>query len=546
MATSEADTLLAYTASGCLRAARNLWRWQGPTLAVFLLTAGILLLTASGVRDYLDNRDHGIQLALGTQILHGQVPVRDFDFYAGPAIWYLSALGLALSGSLIGETVLCALGYAAALALLFRAAARGSSVTAGLVSTAAALLLLPRFYKWYFALAPLAVLTLWLRHRRWGSRRSAWELALGVGVVSLLRPDLGATSLVAVLALTLLPTGPDSWVRRRRDVLILLAGAAVPHAVWLVYLTLAGGAGATFDYLYTQTLGSLGAASGLGVPFPTLDLSNPWGRPSRLAPGYFLVPCLFFLGLVRGLRRLRRDRRDPVAGALVASAVVGASTLHQTLHRSDGQHLLQVLPLSLVLLPLLVSDLRRREGGRWQRPAALVLVALALVAAWGLWPYGRVDLRPPWSVGQRYRGLADPLRNEKHRVIQAVRELRRQTAADERVLIFPLDPQLYVLADRPMAGRLSAYYAGVFDRPPWSERNLDELRRHPPVRVLVPTRMYEDDWRPESNSRRGREAHRGVDDFILERYREITYDNGHYTLRRPTAGDGTAPGPSTP
>ena len=147
---------------------------------VFLGFFTLFLLKAPGVGFYFTSSDHGFQLSVGTQILLGRVPGIDVVIGYGPLVMYTSALGLWLTGhSLIGETIICSIGHALSLFLIYHLLSRYASKRLGLVAAGFGFLLQIRLYKWYVWLIPLAVLWVWHcflnarpEWRRRGSARS--------------------------------------------------------------------------------------------------------------------------------------------------------------------------------------------------------------------------------------------------------------------------------------------------------------------------------------------------------------------------------------
>jgi hypothetical protein len=121
----------------------------------------VFLLKAPGLEFFLESSDHGYQLSIGTQVLLGKVPGIDLVIGYGPLVMYTSALGLWLSHSLVGETILCSVGYALSVFLLYHLVSRYTSKPLGLVAAGFGMLLQARFYKWYVWLIPMAILWAW-------------------------------------------------------------------------------------------------------------------------------------------------------------------------------------------------------------------------------------------------------------------------------------------------------------------------------------------------------------------------------------------------
>ena len=127
------------------------WLWWIVFAGCFLA----LLHRSPSLESYMDNPDHGVQLCLGRQILEGKTPGIDACTFYGAFSGYCSALGLGLFGSLVGESIICSLGYAASMAIIGFLVSRYSGKCKGLIAVAIAFLLMARFYKWYVWLFPL-------------------------------------------------------------------------------------------------------------------------------------------------------------------------------------------------------------------------------------------------------------------------------------------------------------------------------------------------------------------------------------------------------
>ena len=99
-----------------------------------------------------------------------KIPGVDMLTHYGPLVFYSSALWYWLSGSLLGETIACAIGYALCLAVIYAVVSRHVSAFAGVLAASAGYLLEARFYKWYIWLFPVA--TIWLLDRIVGTAPS--------------------------------------------------------------------------------------------------------------------------------------------------------------------------------------------------------------------------------------------------------------------------------------------------------------------------------------------------------------------------------------
>ena len=208
---------------------------------VFMGLLVLFLGKAPGLGYFLSSRDHGSQLSIGTQVLLGKVPGIDLPIAYGPMVMYTSALGLWLSDSLIGETLLCSLGYAFSVFLIYHLVSRYSSKPVGLVAAGAgfapqgAVLQVVRLVDPHgdpLGLAPL------LEFR---AQSAGWIGLCGlvVGMCWLFRPDYGTTEMLACLAFLgsiAVSEPPRSAARVSRALGLLLVGFSVFPLAWFLYL----------------------------------------------------------------------------------------------------------------------------------------------------------------------------------------------------------------------------------------------------------------------------------------------------------------------
>jgi hypothetical protein len=145
-----------------------------------------LLWRAPGLEFYYHSPDHGYQLSLGRQITLGKFPFVDMFFHYGPLTALTSAIGIWLSGSLLGETLICVIGYTAALFLVFALVRAHASTTTGLCATIFSFLMMSRFYKWYYWLFPL--LSLYIFHRALVSKKRDIGYVFCFGIICLTYP----------------------------------------------------------------------------------------------------------------------------------------------------------------------------------------------------------------------------------------------------------------------------------------------------------------------------------------------------------------------
>src|SRR5262245_19485345 len=164
---------------------------RADALLVAVVSFAVLMQGAPDLAWYVVyGNDPSFQLSIGQQVVLGQRLFVDVFLHYGPLVAYTSALGLAVHDSLVPETVICALGYAASIALVFSTARVLIGRVAGVALSVLAVVLLARFYKWYYWLFPLLTVFLAVRAPADGHARGD-GLGLVTGVAFLYRMDLG-------------------------------------------------------------------------------------------------------------------------------------------------------------------------------------------------------------------------------------------------------------------------------------------------------------------------------------------------------------------
>ena len=273
---------------------------------VFLGFLIVFLLKAPGLEFFMTSRDHGYQLSIGTQVLLGKVPGFDVVIAYGPLVMYTSALGLWLTHSLIGETILCSTGYALSVFLIYHLVSRYTSKARGVrrgwvwVSTSGAFLQVVRLAHPSgdpLGLAPLPQL----------SARSAVaaQVAVGgliLGICWLYRPDFGTTEMVACLAfLGLIEASepPRNAARVLRALGLFLAGFSVFPLAWFAYLVARVGPYALPDLPGTTVQSTLAVSLGMSQPPPPIR---------SVIVAYGLIPATYLFAFVTAWHRRRAGR----------------------------------------------------------------------------------------------------------------------------------------------------------------------------------------------------------------------------------------------
>jgi hypothetical protein len=456
-----------------------------------------LLLLLPDVRGFVHDADWGHQLAGANQILLlGEQPFIDWHSVYGPLVFYASALAQVFTGGrAIGEILLVVAGFATGYLILFTLVVRLTGTRwMGFVCVVMALLMVPRLYKYYLILGPVAVLAMTWAYLEERTTKRLVLLGASAGWLFLFRPDFGAYA--GVVALFAVGRGDRPF----RRIGILAASSLGAVAPWLFWATTHH---ALVGYVRDTFLGSRSLATGMAVPMPAISFGSSFPTPGTttslliglftIAPGgAFLL--LRFLG--SGISAVRREQ-------VLSSCVLAQLDLIQAYHRSDYPHLLQAIPVAFVPLFFMVSiaiETIRRPGSRFARNLALASTApLALTLGLCLWSAtglrGALWLPRPRSSlpsllndlrvysGPRQGVVDEVLReNPSDDESQAIAYLRNHTRVGERLLALPLLTSVYYLAERPFGG------GQMLLAPGWFTSTDDQTRM---VRLL---REQDVDW----------------------------------------------------
>ncbi len=491
----------------------------------------VLLITAPPLEFYLESADHGFQLGVGNQVLFGWTPgIDNFQSY-GPLVPYTSALGIRLSGSLIGETLLCAFGYSVALALVFSIVSQAANRIAGASAAVAAFLLLARFFKWYIWCIPLLAIFFAYQYVYASEDRSRHRWLSGCGLVLgigwLYRFDVATGSLAAV-AVIIAVTGyrQGEWSMRwyAGQVVRLAICFAVPLTLWMAYVAWYFGPTAPFDYLRNTVLAAQGVVTGMAQPL----------EGHAIPATYLFVIGTYLLALAIGLRRQTSGDAGPARLMLLVPAVIGLSCIHQALHRRGLHHLLQVAPPTIIAAHLLAVRFVATAAAAhhwkkrlfWSGVAALYILAAAQ-AAWIGMRVGACDMTgAAMPLNQKFAELHDPLNAGWDRpAIQAIRRVRREVPSDRPILVFPVGPQLYFFTERRFSGRRNAYYPQVACHATGGRENLAEIRRDMPSAVILTWDVWGELQCVEPDEIPADFPHRDVARLIREKFRRVAYEN---------------------
>lgn len=513
---------------------------------VFLAAVLTLLWRMPELQSYLRNPDSGYQLSLGQQVLLGRFPFVDLFFHYGPLTAFTSGLSQWFHNGVLSEAITNAFGYGVAILLLYRLSPRQPSIVAALLVPFVALLLLSRFYKWYYWLWPLGVLychAAYLSARNTGGR---WLFSGGVcaAMGALYRLDLAGVFFVFQVIITALEAFAEQDYRRPLKRLgLFLSGFGVPFGIWLLILGVVGGVTSLRDYFAATLTGGAGVVELWGKPLPEFQWDRPLSAASGTALSMLLLPITYLSCLLIGVWQgyLRRDKRHPMARLMAATALIGIGIYPQGFYRPDLAHLLQVMPPMLLAVPYLYWYAKQglptlnpplRKIGQ----SFLALYGLLLCAAFlGIKQAGGNDMGPLDSDYMRHFSslrtapslpTEEFLRRPNTRILaKLVRGIHEQSKTNEPILVLPLLPQLYYFADRPMSGLLNGYAEGILDGEEWRQRNLETVMAKPPVLLVV-----NDTFLKTGVDEPFRRSQPELYTYLREHYPRVTYRAGRFML----------------
>jgi hypothetical protein len=478
--------------------------------AAYLEAAGVALLSGvmfSGARDlehYISHSDLGYQLSLGRQLLLGKKPFVDFFFLYGPLTGYTSALGLWLTNGVIGEVVICSLGYALSVSCLYYAVSRAwgraslASRAGGLVVVFVALNLMSRFFKWYYWLFPLATL-LCLRRavllvaKERPADRALLAAGFVAGVGGLYRLDLGLACVFSVCAIALL-SGLRSRNPRAASVAVLagLMGTAIPFGVWLASLVAIGGPYTPIEFLVTTLDAAGGAVEFWSLPYPTFDrgdILSP-GSALYLAFPFALLTYACALGVSAPRFIQRAGECDAAHCTLLAASCVGLAIFPQALHRKDIGHFLQVLPPLLVCVSVFLGQIVRLHRPGLRLATLIAYSGMLGITGVGLWrgSYNALSFSfsdMPGRVRELARGVKADTPGPKAQFIRRVRAL----CPEDRSLLIAGNIGHGFMYDRRVAGIFPYYERGILDSETWRRRDLEAIQRDVPCAIIAEAGM---------------------------------------------------------
>ncbi|MBN1641419.1 MAG: glycosyltransferase family 39 protein [Anaerolineae bacterium] len=403
-------------------------RYRLPVFLLLLVSATVVILPSAPMFHSLPHRDAGVFLYVGQQILQGRLPYRDVWDHKGPALYYLNALGLALSGGsewgvwTLQLVLVCAAAYLGFLAL--------ESIVGPRIAALSSVSWLACLSVWWsygnrvegFALPfHFAVLYVLLVRRE---PVRAWVIGICCSGCLALRPDLVVFPLTVALYLL----GSAVLARRWREAMGRALGMALGSALVLgpimAGFALQGALADLIDQVFTYNL--------------VYMASHPANRAAVVGQstqlifrlGIATLPLAWVLAIVRELS----ETRAQLPGGLRFVGLVGFPlTLLQSSASGMGymHYFMALLPPYHVLLCVLLWTVDVTVGAirprRFLSPRLLRHIAAIAIVLVSIVPVARY-LR--LALDTHLRDTAWP---EAH---PAVRYVRERVPVGETVLVW--------------------------------------------------------------------------------------------------------------
>lgn len=456
--------------------------------------------------------DEGFLWYGSQRVLHGEVPIRDFQAYdPGRYYWSAAFMGLLQSDGII-VTRLAAYAFQAMgiAALLWSAKADRLPGQRRILSLLLALSLLWMFprHKLFDAascLLLIAGMAAWLRTQGY---RPSFMLGVLVGLIACVGRNHGVYGALASVALVL--TAANTHLKAR-SVLYLALGIVTGYLPLLLMLVFAPGLLPRFIESITILFEIRATNLPIPVPWPW-DLQPGSAPRDAIAGVYFLllatVPVLAIVYCVLG-----RNALKSMPATMVAAAFLSLPYAHFAFSRADINHLAQGVLPTLVFAAIWMTRVRRELG--WVLLAALasgVLVMLPMHPGWSAW-------RERWQstdlAGERIR-LPESGRRE---VAALQKVLKDHVAPGQAFVATPYWPGAYALARR--RSPMWEIYALVPRTPAFEQQEIARIEESNPQLVLLMD--YPIDGLEE---RRLRHTHPMLYDYLRSHFSQLPDEPG--------------------
>ncbi len=262
------------------------------TTVALALAVGVVAFVFRITTFEISNDDY-LHLSGALQILHGDVPSRDFIDPGEPLFYYVSAAAQGLLGQhVLSEVLLDVTALAVAYVFVFLLGTRlARSPLIALTVLPLVLLLVPRLYAYpKVLLYPVGLWLIW-RYSDAPRRGRLWAVAGGTSVAFLFRHDHGAYIGVTMGVMILLVHAQEGWRRASQTLATFLLCTGALLAPYFLFLQLNGGIVSHFQGMldiaqaeYERTVGDYPAfRMRLAVPRTAIDWAPDVDATTRSA-----------------------------------------------------------------------------------------------------------------------------------------------------------------------------------------------------------------------------------------------------------------------
>ena len=477
------------------------YRWAAAIVCAALVStlAALWFAAFNPIVGLAPDRDSGIFLYIGQQVLRGQALYRDLFDGKGPIVYLFNALGLSIGGgSMWGVYVLYLALLCLAFVLVFLGFRRRFGLVIGAAATFYGVLLLSLTavsvmgnnadgFVWLTQLAALFLLTRWQSD----DPRVFPYVLLGLVGASAFFVKWTAVGLwVALLVAEVLVAAKSSeWRRLLRHVVSLAAGAGGMAVVMLVYLGATGSLGSFFRvyFAFNSVYGRAGS-----------DRWRSLVEGIQLV-GYVNMACFAAIWIVLLLRAsgIWRSHRTPDLLVLLALIWWPIDFVVACYAGHGSRYFYPTLPALILLFALASSEVARARQSvhpsgipPGERPRIWFLTALLLVAVFALAP----------ALLQSARSLGGILVHRSSYAHDATRGtypgscyprvadyVRQHAATDDHVLVWgDYSQATNFLADRRSPTRF-VYQPYLYDATTGQDlvpEFLNDLKAHPPTMII--------------------------------------------------------------
>jgi len=449
-------------------------------IVVSLLGAITSLFPSNPGNMTLPSRDSGVFLYMGWRLLHGDIPYRDVWDHKPPLIYFVDALGIALTpGSFWGLWILQVFFIFFTLLFVYKLLDQEFGVYAALagciILTSGLLTILEKGNVTEEYALVFQTLCLWLFLRAWKKGfplgDSFWIGVLGGFAFNFKQTTLGIWITYALFLLVIRISQKKLPVR---DLLTLLAGWLVPSVLLLLYLASQGAFTDYWEQAFLYNFVYIGKHEGIRRLIPVFIkgfayLQNGW------------VLFLAILGWVTGLAYAGLRRRDLFTGAhpliLIALVNLPIEVFFITISgRSILHYYLTPLPVMAILagtlvytVPFLTGKFPQLDQQKLQRWVPGVVLAAILLGQ-----IGQITYYPSYV-----RVLSD---NDYAPVIEYV---SRNTKEGDQVMLIGAESVVNFLARREAPTRFVYQYPlALLGRRPMFEEYFNQILENKPVLII--------------------------------------------------------------